>query len=103
MSRDYFLALGLERGEYAPAEIECHYQLARKRLLDEAAREGGPILWRKLDCIHLAYQVLRDSRLQARHLAALTGAPIDPVPAFRLRIAGALEDGLLRHSRRQEL
>lgn len=103
MSRDYFLTLGLDRGEYAPAEIECHFQLARKRLLNDALCEGGPILWRKLDAVHLAYQVLRDPRLQARHLAQLCRATDDPVPVFRLRIAGSLEDGLLRHSRRQTL
>lgn len=103
MSRDYFRTLGLAHGEYAPAEIECRFQTARKELLADAAREGGPVLWRRLDSLHLAYQVLRDPRLQSRHLAQISGQATDPVPQFQLRIAGSLEDGLLRHTRRQEL
>lgn len=103
MALDYFRLLGLEYGEYAPAEIECRYRAVRKQLLAEAEREGSAVLWRRLDSLHLAYQVLRDPARQARHLQQVRGESADPLPRFQLRIAGSLEDGLLRHSRRQAL
>lgn len=103
MALDYFRLLGLEHGEYAPAEIECRYRAVRKQLLAEAQREGSAVLWRRLDSLHLAYQVLRDPNRQSCHLQQVRGQLTDPLPRFQLRIAGSLEDGLLRHSRRQAL
>jgi curved DNA-binding protein CbpA len=102
MRQDYFAILGLGPQPHDPAVVEAHYALARqhlrRRLADPAACRDA---LRELDQAHLAYNVLRDTGRQAAYLEVLRRG--DPGETLRGMVFDALEDGLLRHSRRQEI
>ena len=103
MGRDYFTILGLAPGRYEPAELARRFQAERARLLgalhDTATYADAR---RRLEELHLAYAALRDPQAQAEYLRT---PPSERAAVTRLRqmIAAALEDGLLRYSRRQAI
>jgi hypothetical protein len=103
VSADYFTTLGLVPGQYDPAEIERRFRIEQARWV---AATGDPARYavarRRLDELHLAYAVLHDPFRQAEYVRA-RGQAAEAVGQFRQRIQASLEDGLLRHSRRQEL
>ncbi len=104
MARDYFAILGLAPGRYEPATIHARFQRLRGVALRELNQLDPPADDSRaaLEELHTAYRILRDPSAQQRYLAARGGS--EPrLEAFRRRIAAALEGGLLRHSRRQEL
>lgn len=101
MAHDYFAVLGLAPRAYDPGEITRHFDVRRQRLLGELRDPARHTDARgELDELHVAYAVLRDPHRQAEYLEARTGAQ-DRVTELRRLIAAALEDGLLRYSRRQ--
>jgi hypothetical protein len=101
MARDYFSVLGLTRGRHDPHVIERRFLEARERvvggLFDPATYETARA---ELEALHLAYATLRDP---ARQSAYLRSSKVDDGGMLELRalIAACLEEGLLRHSRRQ--
>ncbi|TWT46102.1 hypothetical protein RAS1_25490 [Phycisphaerae bacterium RAS1] len=101
--QDYFAILGLAPGRYGPAEVERQFLLRRRTLLDRlhhpACREQASA---DLDRLHVAYAALRDPARQSQHLSEQRHAP-DAVVLLARRIGDALEDGLLRHSRREQI
>lgn len=102
MGRDYFAILGLTPGRYAPTEIARRFDAERRRLLaqlDDPVRHATAR--RRLDELHRAYAALRDPHAQAEYLRSRRTD--DDVARLRRFIAASLEDGLLRHSRRQEI
>lgn len=116
MVRDYFAILGLVPGRYAPAEITRRFESERQRLLTALHEPAQYVRSRQqLEELHVAYLVLRDPRAQADYLQtrgteedaaqkpAGAAQPEREQRAAHLRqlIAAALEDGLLRYSRRQ--
>ena len=101
MARDYFAVLGLAPRAYDPGEITRHFDVRRQRLLGELRDPARHTDARgELDELHVAYAVLCDPHRQAEYLEARTGTP-DRVTELRRLIVAALEDGLLRYSRRQ--
>jgi hypothetical protein len=101
MAQDYFAPLGLSPGTYDPVEIARRFRLRRAQLLaalDDPQRYAD--VRRELDQLYLAYAALRDSRLPAQP-AAFSDA--EPAGKLRELIAASIEDGLLRHSRRQAI
>jgi hypothetical protein len=96
MAHDYFALLGLSPGEYDPAEVTRRFRMRRAQLiaqLDDGGRYAE--VREKLDQLHLAYAALRSPRAGS--------AALDPQAELRELIAASLEDGLLRHSRRQHI
>ena len=73
--------------------------MPRMRLDDSDGYEAAR---RELDQLHLAYAALRDPRGQAEYLRT-RAAGADAATRLRQLIAAALEDGLLRYSRRQDI
>lgn len=103
MERDYFAILGLTPGRYTPDVIERHFRDRRHRLLaalDEPALHQ--VSRAHLDDLHVAYRTLSDPDRQKAYLAR-QGKDADASERMRWAIAAAMEDGLLRYSRRQEL
>ena len=103
MGRDYYAILGLSPGRYDAAEIARRFQAERARLLaflHQPATYGSAR--RHLEELHLAYAALRNPDAQAEYQRARRGAD-GRVAQIRQLIAASLEDGLLRHSRRQEI
>lgn len=102
MRNDYFELLGLPSQPQEPAVVEAHYALVRqhlrRRLADPAACRDA---LRELDRAFVAYTVLRDAARQANYLARLKHG--DPLECLRQMVLDSLEDGLLRHSRRQAI
>jgi hypothetical protein len=103
MAQDYFTILGLTPGRHTPREITGRFLERRARLLadlDDPRRHQ--VSRRDLEELHLAYAALCDPRRQDEYLRthAVEG---DPVGELRTLIAASLEDGLLRHSRRQAI
>ncbi|MEW6253014.1 MAG: hypothetical protein AB1716_20440, partial [Planctomycetota bacterium] len=101
MAQDYFAILGLTPGRYHPSEITARFLARREQLLAELS--GGrrhTASRRELDALHVAYSALQDPHNQAEHLRLL-GPSADPAAVLRLLIEAALEEGLLRYSRRQ--
>lgn len=102
MARDYFAILGLSPGRHDPQTIARRFLERRNRLLgrlhdgDEHEKTR-----RRLDDLHLAYAALRDPRRIEEHLR--DGDAIDRVTELRRLITASLENGLLRHSRRQAI
>lgn len=100
MAQDYFAILGLTPGRHDAGEITRRFCAQREQLLRELhdpTRHGETR--QRLDDLHLAFTVLRDPARQAEYLRRLP-AHDSRVAALRELIAAALEDGLLRHSRR---
>ena len=103
MGTDYFSILGLAPGRYDPAEVTRRFQTERTRLLAALRNPATAVdARRKLDCLHMAYAVLRDPRGQESILQARRSEDNDLTQLRRL-VAASLEDGLLRFSRRQEI
>ena len=103
MGRDYFTILGLTRGRYSLAEVTRRFRTERGRLLGQLhdpARHHE--IRRRLDELHLAYAALRNPETQAE-LLRTSADKTDDVTHLRQLIATALEDGLLRFSRRQDI
>lgn len=100
---DYFAILGLIPGRYGPTEVERQFAVRRQALLERlhhpAHRERASI---ELDRLHVAYAALRDPARQSQHLLERREAP-DEVELLARRISDELEDGLLRHSRREQI
>ena len=103
MAQDLFAVLGLPPERHDPTEIATRFLAKRERLLEQL---GDPTRHhdtrRQLDELHLAYATLRNPRSQAQYLRNQNNND-DPAGELRLMIQAALEDGLLRHSRRQEV
>ena len=101
MAQDYFAILGMTPGRYGPSDITCSFLDRRAHLLRELA---DPLRFmearRRLEELHLAYAVLRDPARQAEYLRT-RDVEGDAVGELRALITASLEDGLLRHSRRQ--
>ena len=108
MPLEHFTCLGLAPTERDPRVVAARFAQERARCLADlhdprrhlAARE-------RLDQIHLAYRAIlralsaaRDSAPQARSLRECAGTT-SPTDELRTLIADALEDGLLRHTRRE--
>ncbi len=104
MARDYFNILGLTPGPHDSREVARHFLRERTRLLAELADPRRHAETRaELDELHLAYATLRDPRRQAEYLRAWYGEQRDATAELRAYIAGALEGGLLRQSRREAI
>jgi len=103
MERDFFAILGLAPGRYDPGEIQRRFHARRQDLLRALHHPATYAdARRQLDQLHLAYATLRQAGSQAEYRRARAA---DRPETARLRqlIAAALEDRLLRYSRRQEL
>lgn len=102
MRNDYFDILGLAPLPQDPAAVDAHYALIRhhlrRRLADPAACRDA---LQELDRAHAAWAVLRDPARQAEYLARFRSG--DPLAHLRQMVRDSLEDGLLRHSRRQAI
>src|SRR5262245_66504151 len=95
MSHDPYAMLRLPPGRYDAATLQRCYDERRAELRAQSSSRSG------LDELHVAYAVLRDPSNQAVYLKRLDGrAASDRTAELRALIAGSLEDGLLRHSRR---
>jgi hypothetical protein len=103
MPQDYFAVLGLTPGRYDSTEITRRFVVRRQRLMGELLDSTKHAATREqLDALHVAYALLRDPQRQAEYVAAQSAAP-DRVAELRRMIAGSLEDGLVRYSRRQAI
>jgi hypothetical protein len=101
MARDYFAVLGLRPECYSPQIITRCFQAERTRLLRHLHDPLRYSLTRRhLEELHLAYATLRDPDRQEEYRNRLAALP-EPVRELRALIGASLEDGLLRHSRRQ--
>lgn len=101
MSHDYFAILGLTPGPFDPQRIERRFEACRRRLIDDLGDPARQAAAKdELEQVHVAYRVLSDPRRYADHVAT-RGVPREPIAELREMIAANLEDGLLRHSRRQ--
>lgn len=106
MARDYFAVLGLAPGRYETSEIAHQFFSRRDQLLARLRSETGDDgLRQQLDEVHLAYATLRDPQRQEELRQMIERGEDRPAAADELRalIASALEDGLLRYSRRQQI
>ncbi len=101
MAQDHFALLGLQPGRMDPRVVARRFMAERQRVLAEMddPRKHATSR-RRLEELYLALAVLGDPERQAEYLRTW-GAPADPAGELRQLIAAALEDGLLRHSRRQ--
>ena len=101
MAQDHFAVLGLTPGRYAPSDITCCFLDRRAHLLNELA---NPLRFtearRRIEDLHMAYAVLRDPLRQAEYLRT-RDVEGDAVGELRALIAAWIENGLMRHSRRQ--
>ncbi|MCA9242809.1 MAG: hypothetical protein KDA32_02550 [Phycisphaerales bacterium] len=104
MPRDYFATLGLKPGRYDADEIDARFAALRARLLIElrsSATRG--YAERRLEEAYQARSLLRDPRSQAMLRKGLEerddGA--ERLNQLRAFVLASLEEGLLRHSRRQ--
>ena len=103
MGRDWFAILGLAPGRYDSAEIARRFMAERARLLTALHAPGSYAAVRqRLDDLHWAYAALCNPRNQV-HCAPPPRAEDDPAEYLSRMIAAALEDGLLRYSRRKEI
>ena len=101
MAQDYFAILGLSPGRHDTERIARHFVARRDQLLRELPEPAKHSAARKdLEELYLAYETLRSREGQAEYLRA-TQDDGDATAALRGLIAASLEDGLLRHSRRQ--
>lgn len=101
MALDYFALLGLTPRRYEPREVARRFMAERQRALGELDDpRNHAASRRRLDELYLALAVLGDPRRQAEYLRTRE-ANADPLAELRQLIAASLEDGLLRHSRRQ--
>ena len=103
MARDYFAILGLTPGAHEPRVVRGCFERQRARLLSALHHpDAHHAAHRSLDELHVAYQTLIDPERQREYLASRTR---DAPPETRMRrlIASALEDGLLRFTRRREI
>lgn len=108
MARDFFAALGLRlaaadtsrRPISDPRVVAASYETARAaalaRLHDPAQHAAAR---RMLEDLYVAYRLLADPQRQQDYLSARAAG--DRAGELRALIGAALEDGLLRHSRRQ--
>lgn len=119
MSKDPFKMLGLSPGVHSLATLSKAFRARRNALLSAAARpDGAYAIWGALDELHLAYTSLCDPQYQRRLAArlqrddaspaALGAAPVgveppDRISELRHLIRSSLEDGLIRHSRRERI
>lgn len=101
MPREYYAILGLAPGRYAPREIARRFQALRTHL-DAAPDRAAEDARTQREELYLAYAALRDPRRQAAYLHALRHGTT-PMRELRRLIAAALEDDLLRYSRREML
>jgi len=96
MPRDDFALLGLTPGRHDPRAITLRFEAERARWLaalhDPRTYETART---HLEELHLAYRALLAGRGQS------AAQPLDRATELRQLIAASLEDGLLRHSRRQ--
>lgn len=103
MAQDLFAILGLAPGRHAPPEIATRFLARRERLLGQLSDPTRhQETRRQLDDLHLAYATLRDPASQAQYLRSQSTND-DPAGELCVLIRAAIEDGLLRHSRRQEI
>jgi hypothetical protein len=104
MEHDCFAILGLTPGPYTPELIVKRFSEQRSRCLERLSTQQSSTAERRLEALHIACQLLSDPQRQQRHLMAVRdGMLADPQAHLRDLVAAAIEDGLLRYSRRQEL
>ena len=104
MEHNCFAILGLTPGPYSNELITQQFEAQRSKCLESLRSVDDPGAERRLEAVHMAYKLLNDPERQARHLAAVRDGRLnDPHDHLRDLIAAAMEDGLLRYSRRQEL
>lgn len=104
MEHDCFAILGLTPGPYSRDLIRQRFVQERAKCLDALRGSEGSSPQRRLEAVHMAYKLLDDPERQARHLAAVRDGRLnEPRDHVRDLVAAALEDGLLRYSRRQEI
>lgn len=101
MAQDHFAILGLSPGRYSPDQVRSCFRARRAALLARLERgEDYAEVRDALERLYLAYRLLRDPARQVRYLLP-AAPPTDELAEFRREIAAGLEDGLLRHSRRE--
>ncbi len=101
MARDYFAVLGLTPGTHKPQLVAARFLERREDLLRSLLSDGDhENARRQLDELHLAYAALCRPEVQREYLNARS-QPSEPADELRRLIIAALEDGLLRYSRRQ--
>lgn len=101
MAQDYFAILGLSPGRHDAGAVARHFMTRRAQLLRELPKPATHAAARQaLEELYLAYETLRNPQGQAEYLRAHQ-VDSDPLAGLRGLIEAALEDGLLRHSRRQ--
>jgi len=104
MPRDYFAVLGLTPGRHDPDQVTTRFLVERDRLLARLLdADAHADTRRQLEELHLAYAMLRDPGRQEGYLHAHGHEEVDRLGSLRRLIAASLEDGLLRHSRRQDI
>jgi hypothetical protein len=99
MPRDDMALLGLTPGRHDPRAITLRFEAERARWVAALHDPRTYATARaRLEELHVAYRAL----LAGQERMGAT-APPDPAAELRQAIAMSLEDGLLRHSRRQAL
>ncbi|MBI5863601.1 MAG: hypothetical protein HZB38_03650 [Planctomycetes bacterium] len=104
MSRDLFDILGLPHRPHEEPAVRERFIRRRDELRRRLSQARSPETQGELDALHVAYTVLRDPQTQTVYLRRHdeTSRP-NRVELLRTLIAGSLEDGLLRHSRREKI
>jgi hypothetical protein len=103
MLHDYFAVLHLEPGEYTSEQIRGSFLSLREPVLRDMRRADTYVAARhRLEELHEARRVLGDPARQRDYLSRRELLD-EPVERVRVMIAAALEDGLVRHSRRQAI
>ncbi|MBK9129005.1 MAG: hypothetical protein IPM13_14560 [Phycisphaerales bacterium] len=114
MARDHFATLGLTPGDYAPVEIERQFHRLRGPLVATLTAPGRHAAARaELEALYVAYRALSraSTTTPTRSNLPIADDATHPsrvraqAPEAELRelILASVEDGLLRHSRRQAI
>lgn len=105
MSLDPYSILRLSEDRIDPSTLRAQFA-KRSDELKIAIQSGRDALHarRELDELHVAYKILHDPESRTVYVRR-EKSPAPPEKAARLRamIAASLEDGLLRHSRRERI
>ncbi len=116
MARDHFATLGLTPGNYAPVEIERQFRRLRAPLVAALGVPGRHADVRaELEALYVAYRALSRTPTamptcpslapedDVRNSSAVPARAQAPESELREMILASVEDGLLRHSRRQAI
>ncbi len=103
MARDYFAVLGLTPGTYTSGKIAASFFARREELLRQIrSTTTNAAARQELDELYLSFSTLRDPERQEDYRRSLEQGN-DHLAELQTLIAASLEDGLLRHSRRQRI